>query len=762
MSRAWWLVRVYAVCLTFINLVSAQNEFQLEEAKIADIHGAIKTSQITCTELVQAYFDRAQAYNGVCTQLVTKDGAPIPAALGAVRAGSPLVFPTETVPVSRIFPDFDQYEGPPFDFGRMEATASDESVRQQYGMRVSIPDAGQLNALETINIRGERSVTCKGAYDAHPSTGPLPAEAPSVCEKFRQLPDALEQAAELDARYGNNPPLDALPMYCLPFSFKNWYDAKDMRATGGNDVNFAMDVPLYDSPDIGELRAKGAIVYAVASAQETSLTAPGPARATTVFPSGAHAISTWSGQSCNPYDTEREPRGTSSGSGVAVAANLVVFSICEQGSASCKGPASKNNVVNLLTTKGIMMDGGHNSQRLGDRAGIHARTVGDAALVLDAVKGFESRDMYTAIPEALIPQEPYASFVVHEIDPTGQRKPLEGMRIGVVREWMVKHTQNDEAISDQIDDEIKRVLRDQLGAELVESFDPLYPDDPTVPNMGYTFQDAFAEILAHNVPEYFHRTRAGGALRFAVPGWDVTTVDYAIALALGKAPLSENLNLRQMAGGLDNPKSPFTVNKYLAERGDERVKDWASWVPNAKFRTDSVGAGSQNAINVQDLLSHDLRGRQGPDAPLSYLKMQTVMRLVIHKVMYENEIDAFVNPEITLPPRKIGGPSEPSVNNRGAQSCCGAFTALIGGPEIDVPAGYTRIVYEPQFVLGEDKTRYRQVTGTRRSLLPHPMPISMMFWTGPGYDATLIKIASAYEAATKHRKPPSEFGPLPD
>ncbi len=213
MSRAWWFVCVYVVCLTLINPVSAQNEFQLEEAKIADIHGAIKTSQITCTELVQAYIDRAQAYNGVCTRLVTKDGAPIPAAMGAVRAGSPLVFPTETVPVSRLFPDFDQYIGPPFDFGRMEPTASDPSVRQQYGMRVSIPNAGQLNALETLNIRGERSVTCKGAFDAHPSTGPLPAEAPSVCEKFRQLPDALEQAAELDARYGNTPPLDAFPMF---------------------------------------------------------------------------------------------------------------------------------------------------------------------------------------------------------------------------------------------------------------------------------------------------------------------------------------------------------------------------------------------------------------------------------------------------------------------------------------------------------------------------------------------------------------------
>ena len=129
--------------------------------------------------------------------------------------------------------------------------------------------------------------------------------------------------------------------------------------------------------------------------------------------------------------------------------------------------------------------------------------------------------MFTAIPKALIPKEPYASFLVADKDV--QNKPLKGVRVGIVREFMVKHTKNDVAISDQIDKEIKTVLRDKLGAELVESVDPLYADDPAVPNMKYTFQDAFAEILPHNVPEYFwqktpHR-RAG--VRRAGLGRDV-------------------------------------------------------------------------------------------------------------------------------------------------------------------------------------------------------------------------------------------------
>ena len=78
-------------------------------------------------------------------------------------------------------------------------------------MRVGIHSAGQLNALATLNIRGERSVTCKGPLDAHPSTGPLPAGAPAACEEFRKQPDALERAAELDAQYGRGPDLAALP-----------------------------------------------------------------------------------------------------------------------------------------------------------------------------------------------------------------------------------------------------------------------------------------------------------------------------------------------------------------------------------------------------------------------------------------------------------------------------------------------------------------------------------------------------------------------
>ena len=513
------------------------DEFRIEEATIEGIHRAIQGGEISCRGVVQAYVDRARAYNGACTQLVTLDGAPVAPASGPVRAGAPVRFPTSTVPVSSVLPDFDRYAGIPLDLGRMEPTLSDPTVQAQYGMVAGVPNAGQVNALSTLNLRGERSVTCRGACDAHPSTGELPADCPAACEAFRQHPDAVERAVELDEQYGADPDLAALPMYCVPLAFKDVFDTKDMRTTTAADIDFAMDAPPADATVVDRLRTQGAIVYAKANATEFNggIGNPGgPATATARY-LGYAERSTWGGQACNPYDTERSPRGSSSGSGVAVSANLAACAFCEQTGGSCKGPASRNGVVSLLTTKGLIPYGGAvGSNPLVDRAGINCRTVRDAALVLDALRDpelgyFDPRDIYTAVPGSLVSTEPYASYVVEDVEGApgeGGDRPLAGMRIGIVREYMVKHTLNDAAVSDRIDTEIKSVLRDRLGASLVESVDPLYPDDPAVENMAYTFQDALAEILPIHMPEYFATTTGDGSLEFAVPRHDVTSKRY--------------------------------------------------------------------------------------------------------------------------------------------------------------------------------------------------------------------------------------------
>src|SRR5262249_54789832 len=142
----------------------AQGGFRVEEASITDIQNAIRAGKTTCREVVQSYLDRVKAYNGVCTALLTPDGKPIPSSSGMVRGGEPIQYPTNTVAASTVFPNLDQYKGLPLEFGRMIQSVSDPKVQLQYGLRVGIAEAGQLNALETLNIRGERSITCKSEY----------------------------------------------------------------------------------------------------------------------------------------------------------------------------------------------------------------------------------------------------------------------------------------------------------------------------------------------------------------------------------------------------------------------------------------------------------------------------------------------------------------------------------------------------------------------------------------------------------------------
>lgn len=100
-------------------MTGTDTAFQLEEATIAELHDAIRAGKTTLVKVVQHYIDRARAYNGVASLLLTEDGAPVPEAVGTVRATAPLQFPTETVKASKILPDLDRYRGVPLQFGTM-------------------------------------------------------------------------------------------------------------------------------------------------------------------------------------------------------------------------------------------------------------------------------------------------------------------------------------------------------------------------------------------------------------------------------------------------------------------------------------------------------------------------------------------------------------------------------------------------------------------------------------------------------------------
>jgi len=275
----------------------------------------------------------------------------------------------------------------------MEPTASDPSVQQQYGMTVGTPDSGQVNALGTLNLRGERSVTCKGDRDRHPSAGPLPAGSPAVCDEFRKQPDARERAAALDEQFGQRPDLAQMPMYCIPFSFKDPFDTSDMRTTAAADARYDIDFPARDHVLVEQLRNKGAIIYAKAvNTEYNGVPAAPPGRhqpEKELVSDLGYQRSSWSGNVVNPYDTTRAASlGSSSGSGASVSANLVMCSICEETSMSCRGPANHNSVALLLPHKSMIsfQGGAIGADVHNDRSGIHCRSVTDSAKVLDALK----------------------------------------------------------------------------------------------------------------------------------------------------------------------------------------------------------------------------------------------------------------------------------------------------------------------------------------------------------------------------------------
>jgi amidase len=794
--RAFFLLA--AILATAGAANSQQSRFHLQEATIDDIHHAIRAGQITCRGLVQLYLNRAKAYNGVADVLVTKDGAPISPAPGVIRAGSPLKFPTQTVAISTLLPNFDQYAGLPIEFGRMEPTASDPSVQQQYGMTVGIPHAGQLNALGTLNIRGERSVTCKGDRDRRPSDGPLPPGSPAVCEEFRKQPDALERAAELDAQYGRNPDLAKLPMYCVAFTFKDSYDVKDVRSTGGADANYDIDFPPRDQTLVAQLRAKGAIIYAkTANTEYNGRPVPsirggaggerGTNRPTKVFVSvQGYQRSTWAGNPSDVYDTTRAASlGSSSGSGVSVSANLTTCSICEETSMSCRGPSNHNAVALILPHKSLIsfLGGSIGADIYLDRAGIMCRTVKDAAKVLDALKDpangyYDPRDIFTTVPRSSVSDKPYVASAVSP----GTRGSLRGMRIGIIRESMLTFPgiKADEPISQAADKEIKAILGDYLGATLVESVDPLWPEDPSIKKLNPSYTQALAQLVPVFFPDILYRLTRDGQPQFPefaakikptefAPGKTLGSgtmkpIDYMLDLAEGRTPIPKNLNIRAIEEEIEPNAFTFHFNQYASrraadwkERGfTETLIDFPALNARSKFWGDDQRAAFKNWEEMEDM-RNSLGERQGID---EHIMMRELLRRVEMKVIYENHLDAVVRLHYSLPPGKIGlaGQPEPPNDIRG-ELRMGPFAGIT---EVLIPAGYVRTVYDPSFVLSAEKKRYISTSNNTPVTLPPPgLPFSLVFRAEPGKEDIILKIASAYEAASKRRVPPPEFGPVP-
>jgi amidase len=768
---------------------TARQPFRLEEATIDELHAAIKAGETTCVAIVEHYLARARAFNGVASLLVTENGAAIAEATGTVRAGAALRFPTETVAASTIFPDLDKYQGPPLEFGHMEATASDPTVQQQYGMIAGRANAGQLNALATLNIRGERSVTCKGEFDRHPSLGPLPPGAPPVCEQFRHLPDALEQAAALDARYGTNPPVDELPMYGVVFSFKDPFDTKDMRTTAGGDAAYDIDFPARDHILVERLREKGAIIFAKAVCTEYNGRAGNPGgrhEPEKVLPSTlGYQRSSWAGNPANPYDTTRAASlGSSSGSGVSVSANLVMCSLGEETRASTRGPANHNAVALILPHKAMLgFDGGAiGADIYCDRAGILARTIGDCARVLDALRNsdgfyYDPRDPYTTVPRSSV----LPSYAEHA-RASGTPGALNGLRIGVIRESMLVRPGETATvpICTAASTEIKAVLGGRLGATLVESGDPLWEHDRDLEPMNPDFRQGLARLVPVFMPDLLFRLAPDGTPLFkefaaairptefapskVFGNGTMAPIDYCVALAEGHVAPPVNLDIATIQQQELAPTFRLHIPQYLGRRAadwrargfTETLTDFAALNARSKFWGDDGRAAFRNWEEVTDP-RNPLGGRQGVD---ERIMLRELLRRLDMLVMLENRLDALVRLHTPLPPAKIGGAHDrlAGPSNLRPESMYGPNAGLT---EVLVPAGYVTTVYDPVFRLSPDGKRYVPAPSDTPTTLPPPgLPFSLVFRAEPGREDVVLRIAAAYEAASRRRTPPPAFGLL--
>ena len=512
-------------------------------------------------------------------------------------------------PVSRVptaAPRLDRAAAPPFEFE--EATIPD----LQAGMK-----AGKYSAR-----------TLAAAYLGRIEQ--LDKQGPGLRSVLEINPDALAQAAALDAERKAKGARG--PLHGIPVLVKDNVATRDRMQSTAGSLALVGATPARDAFLVERLRAAGAVLLGKANLSEWA-----NFRST-------HASSGWSGrggQCRNPYALDRTPSGSSSGSAVAVAANLCAVAIGSETDGSIVSPANCCSIVGIKPTLGLVSRAGiipiaHNQ----DTAGPMARTVADAAALLGALAGVDPQDDATA-----------ASAGQARTDYTGALDPngLKGARLGVCRSHFMGYSPATDALMETALEALKR-----LGAIVVD------PADITTAGQ---FDDS----------------------------------EFAVLLYEFKADLNRYLPAWAPGSGAQTLADLITFNEHNKDRE-------MPYFGQEIF----VQAQAKGPLTDQDYLraldkNHLLARTQGIDA-----------------VMAEHQLDALIAP--------TGGPPALIDLVNGDPGGGGSFSspaAVAGYPHVTVPMGY--------------------VAG---------LPVGLSFVGRPWSEATLIKLAYAYERETKARRPP--------
>ncbi|MBT8400194.1 MAG: amidase [Rhodothermia bacterium] len=255
-------------------------------------------------------------------------------------------------------------------------------------------------------------------------------EGPAVRAIIQVNPDALAIAEDLDAERRNRGTRG--PLHGIPLMLKDNIDTADRMSTSAGSLALADSIAGEDAFVVRQLRAAGAVILG-----KTNLSEWANFRST-------RSSSGWSargGQTRNPYVLDRSPCGSSSGSAVAVAANMCAAAIGTETDGSVVCPSSANGIVGIKPTVGLVSRSGiipiAHSQ---DTAGPMARTVADAAALLGAMTGVDASDAATKGQRALTD---YTAFL--------DKRGLDGARIGVARNFLGFHEKVDGLVADAID-----------------------------------------------------------------------------------------------------------------------------------------------------------------------------------------------------------------------------------------------------------------------------------------------------------------------
>lgn len=619
-------------------------KFHLLETSIADIHKALKNREISCVELVELYLDRIEAYNGVCV---------------------------------------DQPQG-------------------KLGFITAKPNAGQLNALMTLNLRpANRALWSFDAEKARSLTDPTDADP--------NMPDALETAAALDQYLASTGKLWG-PLHCVPMAIKDQFDTFDMRTTAGMIAGYANDRPPDDATFVLRLRQAGAIILAKANMGEMAAGQP---------------RSSFGGVLCNPYDTARNPGHSSGGSATSVAANLVTCAIGEETGGSILHPTKNNNLYGLVPTQETISRDGMIDASMVTRLGPICRNVEDAARVFSVIVGYDPKDELTAFSVGRLPEEPYEEFT--------KPKNLKGMRIGVLREYMDPSLWNQADVESIAIQSAAIATLEDAGATLVD------PGEG-----GALLQDCINELAP------FYRNSLFTAQFPAAFPAGADHIDTLLDMWFDPSLVPAGMTARSIGNASTTGQGTYMLTRYLRERGDPNIQTIADLANKSEYYTDirpQVNFGDRKAALLGDVGTTTM-------TLANYFENRFAYQVIVMQCMARMDLDAMVSSCGTVPPYVLGMPPEPTLNGRGSS----AINTLgqQGLPMLGMPAGFTTYAY--------DRVFDASAPGGTKQIGPIParLPAAIMLIGRPFSEPTLFTIAAAYEKQNPGlRQPPPDFGPLP-